>query len=240
MIPLRDSVRARRFPLVTVAIVTLNVLAFLWEVGVGGVGRLAVESWAVVPAQLVGAASGKGPVLREGVTALTAMFLHGDLWHLLGNMWFLWIFGDNVEDRTGRGGFVAFYLASGLAATAAQVTMDPTSDVPMLGASGAVAGVLGAYLRLYPRARVLTLIPIFIFLQFAELPALVFLGFWFVVQLVSSWLGVGGVAWWAHIAGFLVGLVLSLFLGWSSGPEGEGRGRGKRGTPRGGRRRGPG
>lgn len=234
MIPLRDSLRARRFPLVTVGIVVLNVAAFLWEIGVGGVERPAVVSWAVVPSQLVPAVSGNGLALREGATALTAMFLHGDLWHLLGNMWFLWIFGDNVEDRTGRGGFVAFYLVCGLVATAAQVAMEPTSQLPMLGASGAVAGVLGAYLRLYPRARVLTLIPIFIFLQFAELPAVGFLGLWFVVQLVSSWLGVGGVAWWAHIAGFLVGLVLSLFLGRTGGSEGLPQGR----APRGGKRRG--
>lgn len=234
MIPLRDSVRARRFPLVTVGIVTLNVLAFLWEVGVGGVERPTVESWAVIPAQLVGAASGKGALLREGATTLSAMFLHGDLWHLLGNMWFLWIFGDNVEDRTGRGGFVAFYLLCGLAATAAQVYMDPTSTLPMIGASGAVAGVLGAYVRLYPRARVLTLIPLFIFLQFAELPAMLFLGLWFGVQLVSSWLGVSGVAWWAHIAGFLVGLVVSLFLTSPGGPDGYARVR----TQRNGRKRG--
>ncbi len=237
MIPLRDSVRARRFPLVTVGIVTVNVLAFLWELGVGGVERPLVESWAVVPAQLVGAASGNGPWAREGATALTAMFLHGDLWHLLGNMWFLWIFGDNVEDRIGRGGFAAFYLFCGLAATAAQVAMEPTSQLPMIGASGAVAGVLGAYLRLFPRARVLTLIPVFIFLQFAELPALLFLGLWFLVQLVSSWLGVSGVAWWAHIAGFLVGLALSLFLGgWGGARRSDGPPQGR--ATRGGKRRG--
>ena len=145
-------------------------------------------------------------------TLITSMFLHGSWSHVLGNMWYLWIFGDNVEDRVGHGRFIVFYLLCGIAAAAGQVVVDPNSTLPVIGASGAIAGVMGAYFVLYPRSRVLTLIP-WIFLQIVELPAIVLLGFWFVMQLFSAGTiamtsnsSGGGVAFAAHVAGFVVGM----------------------------------
>ena len=151
-------------------------------------------------------------------TIFSSMFMHAGWMHLIGNMLYLWIFGDNVEDRMGRVGFLCFYLLSGLAAGALHIAFNPLSRVPTVGASGAIAGVMGAYLLLFPYARVLTLVPIFIFLQTIELPAVFFLGFWFLTNLLSgigslaAHTGAGGVAWWAHIGGFLVGLLWALPL----------------------------
>src|SRR5262249_37769801 len=146
-------------------------------------------------------------------TLITSMFLHGSWMHVIGNMWYLWIFGDNVEDRVGHGRFLVFYLLCGIAAALAQIAMDPTSVVPTVGASGAIAGVMGAYFVLYPNSRVLTLIPLFVFIQIVELPAILLLGFWFLLQLVNagavaataSVRGGGGIAFAAHVAGFLAG-----------------------------------
>lgn len=209
MFPLRDSLRARRFQWVTLTLVILNIVGFVLEVQ-GGIDRV-VDTWGLVPAHLVRGLSEGHPaaLLRVG----SSMFLHGDLLHLLGNLWFLWIFGDNVEDRLGRVGFVAFYLTCGVVAAVSQVVADPASEIPMVGASGAIAGVLGAYMRLFPGARVLTAVPLFIFVQLMEIRAAVFLGIWFVIQIGSSFLGYSGVAWWAHIAGFATGLLISLFFG---------------------------
>jgi membrane associated rhomboid family serine protease len=212
MFPLRDSIRARRFPVVTVALIVLNVVGFVLEVQ-GGMERI-VGTWGLVPATLVHGLGDGHPTAILPVA--TSMFLHGDLLHLLGNLWFLWIFGDNVEDRFGRLGYVGFYLTCGVVAAVSQVVADPTSSIPMVGASGAIAGVLGAYMWLFPGARVLTAVPLFIFIQLIEIRALVFLGIWFVIQLVSSFLGYGGVAWWAHIAGFVAGLLLSFLVGASA------------------------
>jgi membrane associated rhomboid family serine protease len=146
-------------------------------------------------------------------TLLTCTFLHGGWFHFLGNMWFLWIFGDNVEDRLGHGGYLLFYLASGIGASVVHLATGPGSTVPTIGASGAIAGVMGAYLLLYPRSRVLVLVPIVFVFQFFVFPAAVFLGLWFVWQLFQGALAVGavqagGVAWWAHVGGFVVGLVV--------------------------------
>lgn len=209
MFPIRDSIRPRRFPWVTVVLIAANLAAFVWQVQLGAALEPFVVRHAVVPARLTGALV-TGGLPTQGLTIFTSMFLHGDLLHFCGNMWFLWIFGDNVEDRLGRLGFVAFYLACGAAAALSQVAFAPDSAVPMIGASGAIAGVLGAYLRLYPSARVLALVPIFLFIQFVEVPAVVFLGLWFALQILSSFVGSAGVAWWAHIAGFVAGLLLSL------------------------------
>lgn len=210
MFPIRDSIRARRFPLVSAILIALNVAAFLVELQVGEGMQDLVTRWGVVPARVLEGLA-RGDVL-ELATVLSSMFLHGDLLHLLGNLWFLWIFGDNVEDRLGHVGFLAFYLVCGVAAAASQVAMDPGSTLPMVGASGAIAGVLGAYLRLFPGARVLAVVPIFVFLHFLEVRAVVFLGVWFLIQVGSSLLGATGVAWWAHIAGFVAGLALSLLV----------------------------
>ena len=156
---------------------------------------------------------GMVPADFHAPTLITSMFLHGSWSHVLGNMWYLWIFGDNVEDRVGHGRFILFYLLSGIVAALGQVAVDPNSTLPTIGASGAIAGVMGAYFVLYPHSRVLTLIP-WIFLEIVELPALVLLGFWFLMQLfsagaiaVTSNQASGGVAFMAHVAGFLTGLV---------------------------------
>jgi membrane associated rhomboid family serine protease len=245
MIPLRDSVRARRFPLVTLALIVVNVAVFAHQVLLGTESDAFLLANAVVPARLLGAVGGPGVSAadasalgesltalasrappRELATVLSSMFLHGGILHLLGNMWFLWVFGDNVEDRFGRLGYLAFYGVCGVVAAVSEVVAAPGSAVPMIGASGAVAGVLGAYLRLYPGARVLTVVPIFIFLHMTELPAVLFLGLWFAVQIWSSWIGVSGVAWWAHIAGFVAGLLLSFLAAGAPLP------RPRRATPR--------
>ena len=211
MIPLRDSVRSRRRPLIVYAIVGLNTLVFWHELSLGEQvawffyehGLIARNFWRA------------GPFLERLIPVVTSMFIHAGWVHFIGNMLFLWVFGDNVEDRVGRGRFVAFYLLCGAAAALAQLVAVPASTLPMVGASGAIAGVLGAYLRLFPRARILSVVPVFIFLQVIELPAVVFLVYWFLLQLasgtlalVSGGINVGGPAFWAHIGGFVAGFAL--------------------------------
>lgn len=216
MIPLRDDIPSRAFPVGTVLIILVNLLVFLYE------STLTPEQledvvtlYGLVPSQLAGLTG--QPVGAVAVTAknsLTSMFLHGGWLHLIGNMWFLWIFGDNVEDRMGHFRFLLFYLTCGVLAGVVHLAFNWGSPIPSVGASGAVAGVLGAYLVSYPFARILTLIPLFLVWPVARLPALVVLGAWFILQLVSGGAALGeastagGVAWWAHIGGFLAGLTL--------------------------------
>src|SRR6185295_5911066 len=201
MIPLRDVIPSRTTPYITITIICLNALAWLFEVSLPHeVLNEFLTIYGVVPADF------------SPPTLITSMFLHGSWSHVLGNMWYLWIFGDNVEDRVGHGRFILFYLLCGVATALGQVAVDPASTLPTIGASGAIAGVMGAYFVLYPHSRVLTLIP-WIFLQIVELPAIVLLGFWFVMQLFSagtiamttSSTG-GGVAFAAHVVGFVVGM----------------------------------
>jgi membrane associated rhomboid family serine protease len=217
MIPLRDTIPSDRFPVVTVTLICINSLIFLAELNIGPVALAQVfRQWGIVPLRFT------HPRLQSGfnyVTFLSSMFLHGGWMHVVGNMWSLWIFGDNVEDRMGRTGFLSFYLLSGLAAGAVHVLTNADSSVPTVGASGAIAGVMGAYLLLFPHARVVTLIPIVIFLQVVHLPAVLFLGFWFLSQVFSGAISLatsgpdaGGVAWWAHIGGFVVGVLWALVL----------------------------
>lgn len=209
MIPLKDDHPSRTVPLVTVAFLAANVLVFVHEATLPAEAlRAFVFRMGVVPTEIVG-----GAQLDRGfpapVTLLTSMFVHGGLAHLLGNMLYLWIFGNNVEDVTGHVGFAAFYLLCGLAAAATQIAVLPGSPVPMVGASGAIAGVLGAYMVLFPRARVLTLVPIIILIRLVWLPAGLLLGLWFLMQVVMSGGPAGaGVAFHAHIGGFVAGLVL--------------------------------
>jgi membrane associated rhomboid family serine protease len=158
------------------------------------------------------------PPIPPIFTLLTCIFLHGGWMHFLGNMWFLYIFGDNVEDRFGHIGYLIFYLACGVAASASHLVSQPGSPIPTIGASGAIAGVMGSYMYLYPHGRVLTLVPIFLFIQILVIPAPIFLGLWFVIQLFSGTASIGavettGVAWWAHIGGFAAGLLVALVLG---------------------------
>src|SRR6266478_5479413 len=202
MIPLRDVIPSRTTPDITVTIIILNALAWFYELALPrDVLPLFLQFYGVVPADF------------SATTLVSSMFLHGSWSHVIGNMWYLWIFGDNVEDRVGHGRFIVFYLLCGIAAALGQILMDPTSTLPTIGASGAIAGVMGAYFVLYPNSRVLTLIP-WVFLQIVELPAIFLLGFWFLMQLFSAGTvavtgashGSGGVAFAAHVAGFLCGI----------------------------------
>jgi len=224
MIPIRDDTPRYSTPYVTYFIIALNVLVFLFELSVGAQGPRALNSliheFGVVPRHFVRVASGPGfslPGLLLPI--LTSMFLHGGWVHIIGNMWFLWIFGDNIEDYLGHLRYLFFYLASGFAAALAHILLNLGSNAPTVGASGAIAGVMGAYLVLYPRARVLTLVPLIVFFTFWWLPAWVMLGYWFVVQFLMGTLtsitesqSTGGVAVWAHVGGFVAGIVLIKLL----------------------------
>ena len=211
MIPLYDTARSRRVPAVTWMLIALNAVVFLYEISMGSAAlERFVRTWGLIPAQLLGR-----PAV-EWVTVLTSMFLHGGWMHILSNMWILSIFGDNVEDRMGAGRFLLFYLLSGAAAGLLQSFLLQASAEPMIGASGAIAGVLGAYLILFPHARVASLVPILFIFTVIHVPAALFLMFWFVSQLFSGWLALGGasgsgVAWWAHVGGFLFG-VLTVYV----------------------------
>ncbi|MFL6247203.1 MAG: rhomboid family intramembrane serine protease [Thermoanaerobaculia bacterium] len=223
MIPLRDTNPRRTFPFVTYALVALNVLAFLWEVSLGPNLERALFAVSFIPARFWI----PGNWVADLMTIAISMFLHGSLLHIGSNMLYLWIFGDNIEDRIGHGRFLIFYLACGYLATLAHAFFSAGSRVPAIGASGAIAGVLGAYLILFPHARVLTLIPIFFFITLRELPAVIILGLWFVLQLFSGVgsLGVtdaedmGGVAYFAHIGGFVSGMLLIAAFGGMRAPR---------------------
>jgi membrane associated rhomboid family serine protease len=217
MIPLHDDNPTAITPWVTVTFIGLCVLVFFWQLSLGDRLQAAVYSLGVIPATLIGGKSLPEELLMvpPWITMFTSMFMHGGLMHLAGNMLYLWIFGNNVEDAMGHLRFVAFYLLCGIAAVMAQALPNPGSEVPMIGASGAISGVLGAYLLLFPHARVLVVIPLGLILYTARIPAGFVLGFWFVLQLISS-AGAGGqeggVAFGAHIGGFVVGMALIPFF----------------------------
>jgi membrane associated rhomboid family serine protease len=221
MIPIRDTVPSRNVPVVTWSLIAVNVLVFLYQLALPEQAQQQlILIYGIVPARFTHPAwaSSVGFPPESVWPFITSQFLHGGFFHILANMWTLWIFGDNVEDRMGPPRFLVFYLVCGIASGALLWMSSPDSEVPTIGASGAIAGVLGAYLRLYPRARILTLIPILIIPFFFELPAYFFLGFWFLSQLLNGTFSVGGhaaagVAWWAHVGGFLAGLAICpLFL----------------------------
>ena len=214
MFPIRDNLPTRRFAWVTLALITANVLTFLAELLWMSDGTLdqAIYSMGVVPYEVAHTFS-----FSVAVTFLTSMFLHGGVMHIAGNMLYLWIFGNNVEDTLGRPRFLLFYLLCGFAASGAQVLAQPDATVPTIGASGAIAGVLGAYILMFPRARVDTVLLLWRFIRIVRLPAVVVLGFWFVLQLFSGLLSFGlatsgGVAWFAHIGGFIAGMAVGLLL----------------------------
>lgn len=212
MIPLRDSIPSRTVPIVNISLIIVNVLIFFLELSLGQDLGAFIYTFGLIPAELTSAFTGSGSAIFAVVPLFTSMFLHAGWFHLLGNMLFLWVFGDNVEDMMGHRRYLLFYVLCGLGATATHVAFAPYSEIPVVGASGAIAGVLGAYFLLFPRARVLTLIPIF-FIHLIEVPALVFLGFWFVMQFFSGLFSIGvpsagGVAWWAHVGGFATGAAL--------------------------------
>lgn len=218
MIPLRDANPSDRFPFVTIGLIALCTLIFIYEASLGQGLRAFFSAFALVPGQITyGLQSGEIGAAGIVQPFFTSMFLHGSWMHLIGNMWFLWIFGDNVEDSLGSWRFLTFYLLAGLGAGLAHYLLQPSSAVPTVGASGAIAGVLAGYLVLFPRARVTTLVPLGIFIQLMELPAVVLIGLWLAIQIGSGllslgWTG-GGVAWWAHVGGFVVGaLLVRVFL----------------------------
>jgi membrane associated rhomboid family serine protease len=214
MIPIRDDVASRTIPFVTYGIIALNVLAFWYEIRLGHGSERFVEAFGLVPLRF----HAMHDPIRRFTPVLTSMFLHGGLMHLLGNMLFLHIFGDNVEDRLGHRRFLLFYLACGTIAAFVQADILPRSTVPMIGASGAIAGVAGAYFVFYPRARVLVLVPLLLFYEILDVPAVVFLLLWFVMQIAFAVSGHGaspgaGVAWWAHLGGFAGGVLGAMVLG---------------------------
>jgi membrane associated rhomboid family serine protease len=216
VLPLADHNPRRATPVVNILLIGANILMFLWEVSLGRRLDSALFAVAFIPARFW--YSPFHPL--NGLSVFVSMFLHGGWVHLGGNMLYLWVFGDNIEDRLGHFKYLVFYLLSGIAATLAHALANPASRLPSIGASGAIAGVLGAYIILFPKQRVTTLIPIFIFITVREIPAVFLLGFWFVLQLFTgaATLGAnmaegGGVAYFAHIGGFVAGMVLILLMG---------------------------
>jgi membrane associated rhomboid family serine protease len=212
MIPLRDTIRSRNYPFVTYLLIAANTLVFCYQLSLGVDQNRFFAIYSLIPARFT------HPNLIDyfgwGANLLslfTFMFLHGGFWHLLGNMWSLYIFGDNIEDRLGPFRFLVFYLLAGGLSGLVHTVLNPDSQIPTVGASGAIAGVMGAYFVLYPRSRILTLIPVFIFPWLIEIPAFVFLGIWFVIQFLGA-AGAdgsaGGIAWWAHVGGFVAGIAL--------------------------------
>jgi membrane associated rhomboid family serine protease len=218
MIPLRDTIQSKTYPIVRNALIAINVLVFLWQLAQGPYLSRIFDLYGMVPIRYSNPEiSGQFTFFQQLVPFFSYMFLHGGFFHLLGNMWFLYIFGDNVEDRLGPSRFLAFYILSGIAAVLIHLATNWHSRLPTIGASGAIAGVMGAYFLLFPRSRVLTMVPIFFFPLLFELPAVFFLGYWVIIQFLYASVShgqAGGVAWWAHIGGFIFGLAtIKLFLG---------------------------
>jgi membrane associated rhomboid family serine protease len=215
VIPLKDNVPTRTIPIIAVSLIFVNILIFLWQRYVlpSNAGELVYKYYGFVPHEFVVSLTTDWTLLPYNImTIFTSMFLHGGFIHLAGNMLYLWIFGSNVEDALGHMRFIFFYLVSGLVAAAFQFSIDPSSSVSMIGASGAISGVLGAYLVLYPYARIKTLLIIFIFFKVIELPAILLLTVWFLIQVFYS-TSMEGVAWFAHIGGFIFGLLtIKLFV----------------------------
>lgn len=239
MLPLRDNIPPHSFPFMNYGMIGLCTIAFLVQLTEPPDQSTIVEKFGMIPARVSNPGAtieikhqeivetDRGPSIVEKtkiaasaripawLTMLTCIFLHGGWMHFLGNMWFLHIFGDNVEDRFGHVGYAIFYLAAGAAASLSHFMVDPQSTIPTIGASGAIAGVMGAYMWLYPHAQVMTLVPITIILQVMALPAPLFLGIWFLIQLFQGTMASGatGVAWWAHIGGFVLGFIVAAVMG---------------------------
>jgi len=212
MLPIRDDTPSRTFPLVTFLLILANGLIWLWELSLGGGVALNhfYYQFGFVPGVLTGVYEAPSwAIAPYFLTTLTSMFIHGSWSHILGNMLFLWIFGNNIEDHLGHNKYLLFYLAGGVVAALVQLLSGPTSEIPTIGASGAIAAVMGAYFFLYPKAKVQTLV-FFIFITIVRLPAWIFLGIWFVMQLFEGTFGAAqGVAIWAHVGGFLFGVVIA-------------------------------
>ena len=213
MIPLRDTIPSKTFPVVNISLIVLNILVFFYEVSLGSYLPHFISQYGIIPVRFFHHRFFHADSLLEVLLPLlTFMFLHGGWLHIIGNMLYLWIFGDNVEDRMGHFRYLIFYLLCGLASGLVQLLINPSSQLPIVGASGAIAGVMGAYFLLYPFAKVVTLFFFLFFIDIIKIPAFFFLGFWFVIQFFSGTFslagGSTGIAWWAHIGGFLCGLML--------------------------------
>lgn len=218
MIPLRDNIQSSTVPFVTYALIGANVLVFLFELSLGSNLQQFIHIFGVVPARVTTILhEAPGLIHFAVIPFFTSLFLHGGWLHLLGNMLYLYIFGDNVESALGHLRYLLFYLGCGVAASLVHMFFNFRSDIPTVGASGAIAGVLGAYFLFFPRAKVVTIVPIFFFIQIVEIPALLFLGLWFLIQFLSGSMSLGsgaaaaGVAWWAHIGGFSAGIGYAIF-----------------------------
>ncbi len=221
MIPIKDDIPSRTYPIINTTLIVVNVIAFFFELSLGDKLELFLRTYGVIPIKYFysGIRLDDGSILffsleEKIIPLFTSMFLHGGWLHLISNMLYLWIFGDNVEDRMGHGRYIFFYILCGLAAAGTHIITNPDSEIPTIGASGAIAGILGAYMILYPNARVVVVIPILFFWDVMKLPALFVLSFWFVTQLFQGTLALavettatGGVAWWAHIGGFVFGMI---------------------------------
>lgn len=230
MIPLRDSIRSRRFPVVTVAIIVANIAVYVYQLGLSDRAlNIFFMQYGVIPADVTSIGrlllSGRFLLALQVLgTLVTSMFVHGGLLHLGGNMLYLWVFGDNVEDRLGSSKYFLFYVLTGVIATLTHIATGPNSEIPLIGASGAIAGVLGAYFVSFPGSRVMTLVPLFLFITTVEIPAVVFLAIWFILQLFNGFGSLSGAvestAWWAHIGGFAAGaLLIWLMAGRSRRPD---------------------
>jgi membrane associated rhomboid family serine protease len=224
LIPLKDLTPRRSFPVVTLLLILANTTVFIYQIMLPPhAAQALVNTYAVVPAKIQLALAGHHYTLTQALVPLfTCMFLHGGWLHIIGNMWFLWIFGANVEDHMGRFAYLIFYLLCGVGSSIAQTAFSWGSHIPALGASGAISGVLGAYIIFFPTSQIYTLVTLFIIWFRARIPAIVFIGLWFVLQALSAFgsLGTaggaegGGVAWWAHVGGFLLGLLFAKIIPW--------------------------
>ena len=218
MIPLKDLTPRRSFPVITLLLIVVNFLIFFYQLSLPPkAGEALVMTNGLVPVRIQYALIGAHHVTfaQALVPLFTCMFLHGGWMHIIGNMWFLWIFGGNVEDRFGAFPYLLFYIVCGLGSGISQVMFSWGSKIPSIGASGAISGVLGAYIVFFPGSRILTLVPLFIIFFLARIPAVIFIGLWFIVQFLSGLgslnaVSTGGVAWWAHVGGFAIGAVIAL------------------------------
>lgn len=218
MIPIRDRNPSGTVPVVTASIILTNVLVFFIQLSLGDQLELFLFHFGIVPMKIVYSSEiPDSTFINTYLPFLSYMFLHGGFVHLIGNMWYLWIFGNNIEDQLGHIRFVLFYFICGIGAAIVHVYSNSQSAIPCIGASGAIAGVLGAYMITFPRARILVILPLFVIWEFIELPAIVVLGFWFLIQFFSGTAAIssaqgGGVAWWAHIGGFVLGMIFIKLL----------------------------
>lgn len=216
MLPLKSETPRNSFPLIVLLLIIANIFIFLHEISLGKALEAFINQYGAIPSKML---SEKTDFFTRFYPLITSIFLHGSWMHLIGNMWFLWIFAGSIEDRIGHFRFIIFYLACGIAGTLAHIHTNPASNIPTIGASGAISGILGAYFILYPFARILAAVPIFFFIYFVKVPAFFFLGLWFLIQFFSGTSPItaeesaaGAVAWWAHIGGFTAGIILTPFF----------------------------